>query len=148
MQTYKDLEIYHISYQLAIEIHTISQDFPAYAQNDIGNQMRSAARAIPANLAKGYGRSISKEDLCQLVKETNGSIEELLFHLEFCRQTGIITLKTYHRLFTQYSLLAKQIRRLIRFLEGKSPTRPKRNRASPVQSPKFTWQTPLPVSHE
>jgi hypothetical protein len=47
--TYRDLRAYQLSYQLALEIHEKTRDFPAFERGELGSQLRRAAASIPMN---------------------------------------------------------------------------------------------------
>ena len=55
--TYRDLRAYQVSYQLALEIHKKTRDFPDFERRELGSQLRRAAVSVPMNIAEGYGRS-------------------------------------------------------------------------------------------
>ena len=43
IKSYKDLEIYKTSYELAFQIHQITKEFPEHETYEIGSQLRRAS---------------------------------------------------------------------------------------------------------
>ena len=62
-QTYKDLEIYQLSHDLAIEIHKVSLSLPKFELYEEGSQLRRSAKSIPVNIVEGFGRRRYKNNL-------------------------------------------------------------------------------------
>lgn len=55
-QSYKDLEVYQLSYRLAVEIDAMTKQLPKHEFWEEGQQIRESSKAIPAHIAEGYGR--------------------------------------------------------------------------------------------
>lgn len=51
---YRDLDVYKRSFALLGPVHTLVKTFPDYEKWDLAQQMRRAAKSIPANIAEGY----------------------------------------------------------------------------------------------
>ncbi|MBU2102769.1 MAG: four helix bundle protein, partial [Candidatus Omnitrophica bacterium] len=57
MQSYKDLAIYKIAYQLAVEIHKMTLErLPKFEMFEEGGQIRRSSKSIPATIVEGFGR--------------------------------------------------------------------------------------------
>jgi hypothetical protein len=46
MKSYRDLEIYKISYDLAVEVHRFSLTLPQYEMYEEGSQVRKSSKGI------------------------------------------------------------------------------------------------------
>ena len=66
MKSYKDLEIYKISYDLAVKIHKFSLKLPNYEQYEEGRQIRKSSKGITSCIVEGYGRRKYKADFIKL----------------------------------------------------------------------------------
>ena len=53
MGNYKELEIYQISFDLAIKAHKLTMLLPKYELYEQGSQLRRSAQSIKDNIAKG-----------------------------------------------------------------------------------------------
>ncbi len=67
MKSYKDLEVYQLSYDLAIEIHRMSLELPKYEIYEQGSQIRRSSKGIKDAIAEGYGRRRYKADFIRFL---------------------------------------------------------------------------------
>jgi four helix bundle protein len=49
---YRDLKVYQLAYQLALEIHEITKSFLKEEKYSLTDQIRPSSRSIPTNLAE------------------------------------------------------------------------------------------------
>jgi four helix bundle protein len=62
MKSYKQLDIYRISFDLAVKVHKISMTLPNYELYEEGSQVRRSSKRITASIVEGYGRRKYKAD--------------------------------------------------------------------------------------
>ncbi|MDD5145381.1 MAG: four helix bundle protein [Candidatus Pacebacteria bacterium] len=115
--TYKDLDVYRRSYDLALKIYKLSLELPKELQYDLGDQIRRASRSIPSNIAEGYSRNKSSKDKINFLNDALGSNEEMLFNLEFLRDTNLISEKYFQEFQKEYTICGKQLYKLINTLK-------------------------------
>ena len=80
ISSYRQLEIWQKSVKLVTEIYQASSSFPRTELFGLTSQMRRAAVSIPANIAEGWGRQLTKEFM-QYMRISRGSLLELETHL-------------------------------------------------------------------
>ena len=51
---YRDLKVYQLSYQLALEIQELTTTFPKEERYSLIDQIRRSSRSVPANLAEAW----------------------------------------------------------------------------------------------
>jgi four helix bundle protein len=51
---FRDLKVYQLAYQLAMEIFQESKSFPPEERYSLTDQIRRACRSVAANIAEGY----------------------------------------------------------------------------------------------
>lgn len=66
-KSYKDLEIYRLSFELALELHELSLTFPKFETYEEGSQLRKSSKGIPACIAEGWGRRYYKNEYIKWV---------------------------------------------------------------------------------
>ena len=109
IKSYKDLEVYQLSYKLALSIHKMTQTFPKEETYEISSQMRRAALSIPLNIAEGYGKKSSAKDFKRFLKISLGSTNEMLVLISFVKDLGYITEEEYKEYSERYNMLGGMI---------------------------------------
>lgn len=117
MGSYKNLDVYKRAYRLALQIYKISLKLPKELQYDLADQIRRASRSIPSNIAEGYSRNKSAADKKNFLNDALGSNDEMLFNLEFMKDTNLISKERYKELVKEYVICGKQLYRLIKSLQ-------------------------------
>ena len=116
MGSYKDLDVYQRSFKAAFAIYTLSLQLPKYLQYDIADDVRRAARSVPSNIAEAYGRNKSAKDIRNFLRTSLGSNDEVLFNLTFLDKLSLIDRETYQKAHDEYTIIGKQLHRLIQSL--------------------------------
>ena len=60
--SYRNLDIYKISFELFIKTHRTSFLMPKYELYELGSQLRMSSDSVVANIIEGYGRSVCKKE--------------------------------------------------------------------------------------
>ena len=87
MTSYKDLEIYQLSYELAVKVHKFSLKLPNYEQYEEGRQVRKSSKGITSCIVEGYGRRKYKADFIKFLIYSHASCDETIVHLKFIKDT-------------------------------------------------------------
>ncbi len=80
MESYQKLGVWKKAIELVTDIYEITKTFPKEEIYALTNQIRRAAISIPANIAEGWGRNMTKEYI-QFLRIARGSLLELETHL-------------------------------------------------------------------
>ena len=89
--SFRDIQVYQKSYQLALEVHKLTLGFPDFERFEIGRQMRTSAMSIAVNIAEGYGRRTSSADFKRFLVMATGSCDEVKVWLSFARDLGYLS---------------------------------------------------------
>ena len=111
--SYKDLDIYKRSYNLALKIHQITRNFPEEEKYDLTSQIRRCSKSIPTNIAEGFGRQ-STEEFKRFLRISLGSNNELQVHLEFSKDLNYISENEYNEISKENSEIGKMLNVAIR----------------------------------
>jgi len=118
MKSYKDLDIYRISYQLAIRVHRLSLKLPQYEWFEEGRQVRKSSKGITACVVEGYGRRRYKPDFTKFLTYAHASCDETIVHLNFIRDTHPETEPVETgALLDDYDGLGRKINNFIQYVE-------------------------------
>lgn len=115
---YEKLDVYRLSMELAIAVHSMTLSLPKYKMYEEGSQIRRSAKSVPANIVEGYCLRRHKNEYLQYLHRAFGSCEETLLHLRILFETKSLTdQKIYDELSEKYDHLSRMI---FRFIESVS----------------------------
>ena len=110
ISSYRELEVYRVGYELALQVHQLTQGFPVEEKYELGSQLRRAAVSIPANIAEGYGRRKSSAEFKHFLRNALGSSNEMFVLLNLSVDLGY---SVPREILERYDILGKQLYRLI-----------------------------------
>ena len=117
MKSYKDLEIYIISYSLGLKVHAVTLRLPQYELYEEGGQARRSSKGVTSCIVEGYGRKRYKADLIKFLVYAHASCDETILHLNFLRDTHPEISEKCKELIDSYEELGGKINRFIQYVE-------------------------------
>ena len=118
MKSYRDLEIYSLSKQLALRIHKISLSLPKIETYEEASQIRRSSKAIAAMIVEGYGRGRYKADFIKYLTYAHAECDETILHLEFLFETDSLQDRgVFDDLHLSYDELGRKINKFIQWVE-------------------------------
>jgi len=117
MKSYKDLEIYKLSRDLAVEVHQFSLTLPHYEMYEEGSQVRKSSKGIPSCIAEGYGRKRYKAEFVKFLVYAHASCDETILHLNLLKDTHEDSVSKIKPLIDSYEELGAKINRFIAYVE-------------------------------
>lgn len=117
MKSYRDLEIYKTSYDLAIQVHNASMKLPQYELYEEGSQLRRSSKGIPACIVEGYGRRKYKQDFIKFLIYAHASCDETIFHLNMLKDIHNNFSNIFESLIKSYEELGTKIYKFIEYVE-------------------------------
>ena len=117
MNSYRDLEIFKISYKLALESHRSSLKLPKYELYELGSQLRRSTKSIVFNITEGYGRKRYKPEFIRFLVIAHASCDEALVQIEMVNDLYQGE-KYKNDLFKKYQQLGRKINKFIQFVES------------------------------
>jgi four helix bundle protein len=117
VRSYKDLEIYQLSYKLAVKIHRLTLTLPNYEQYEEGGQIRKSSKGIAACIVEGYGRKRYKADFLKFLTCAHASCDETIVHLNLLKDTHENLIKDIEFFLVKYDELGAKINKYIQYVE-------------------------------
>ncbi len=111
-RNFRDLEIWQLGKQIALEVYRATKTFPSDERFELVAQMRSAAISIPSNIAEGFNRYHNKE-YRQFLFVSLGSCGELETQVEISGDLGFLSDDTRCHLTGTIAQESRMIRSLI-----------------------------------
>ena len=101
VKTYKDLNVFQQSYQLAMQIFEITKNFPKEEMYSLTDQIRRSSRSIPVNIVEGWAKRKYENVFLRHLNDSNGSCEETKIWLDFSKDCRYIGTNEYNKLMIQ-----------------------------------------------
>ena len=119
LKSYRDLEVWKKSIELAEMVYRISAQFPPEEKFGLTSQVRRAAVSVPANIAEGAERHGTGEFL-QFLGIASGSLAETETFLILAQRLGLTTSEQTKPLMSRASEVGRMLNGLKRSLRSKS----------------------------
>ena len=117
MRSCKDLEIYQISYDLAVKVRKFSLKLPKYEQYEEARQIRKSSKGMTSCIVEGYGRKKYKADFIKFLIYSHASCDETIVHLNFIRDTHEVDNRETNIFLENYDELGRKINKFIKYVE-------------------------------
>ena len=112
IKTVLDLEVFKLSYQLAMEIFNVSRNFPKEERYSLTDQVVRSSRSISANIAEGWGKRIYENEFKRHLIYSMGSLEETKVWLYFAKDCIYLSKEVFDLLNIKYDELGAKIYKL------------------------------------
>lgn len=99
---YRDLKVYQLAYQLALEIHEITKSFPKEEKYSLTDQIRRSSRSIPTNLAEAWKKRRYEKAFISKLIDCAGEAGETEVWLDFSKDFGYINIGKHKDLMNRY----------------------------------------------
>ena len=73
IKSVKDLKVYNIAFELAMEIFKLTQDFPKEEQYSLTDQMRRSSRSVAINIREGFAKKRYENVFIRHLNDSIGS---------------------------------------------------------------------------
>ena len=115
-----DLQVFQRAYQVSLEVHRVSLEFPRIEQYGLADQVRRASKSICSNLAEGFAkRTHSQAEFKRYLLMAVGSSDETQIWSSYCRDLGYVEESVTRRWQDEYVSISKMLQTLIqRVKEG------------------------------
>ena len=114
--SYKDLEIFKLSFNLFVRTHSFSLKLPKYELYELGSQLRRSSDSVNSNIVEGYGRKVYKKDLIKFLIYSLSSNDETINHLEKIKIIYPQYEKEAFILIEEHIVLGKKINNFIQYV--------------------------------
>lgn len=117
--SYKNLEIWQLAREIAIEIHKMTfEELPKFEMYETGQQIRRSAKSTRANIVEGYGRKRYQNEYFKFLIYSLSSNDETIDHLEELWETGSLkNREKFETIHTKCEILGKKLTNFIKKFE-------------------------------
>lgn len=118
ISTHKDLIVWQKSILLVTDVYTLTKNFPVDERFGMVSQLNRAVISIPANIAEGWGRELSKNYL-QFLRISRGSLMEVETMVLISKNLNYITEKNFIEINKKIEEVGKILQGLIKSIQQK-----------------------------
>ncbi len=102
IRSVRELEVYKLAFDAAMEIFEISKDFPKEETYSLTDQVRKSSRSVCTNLSEGWRKRRYKAVFINKLSDAGQEDAETQTWLEFALACKYIDRKTFERLDEKY----------------------------------------------
>ena len=117
MNSYRDLDIYKLAFELAIRVHKASLKLPKFEVYEQGSQVRRSSKSVKDQIAEGYGRRRYKAEYIKFLIYSHSSCDESLSQLEMLK-TLYPEMTEFTSLSNEYAMLDRKINSYIEYVDN------------------------------
>ena len=99
---YRDLKVYQMAYQIALDIHQFTKTFPKEEKYSLTDQIRRSSRSVPANLAEAWKKRRYEKAFISKLIDCAGEAGETEVWLDFSKDFGYLKDDQYEKLMQKY----------------------------------------------
>lgn len=115
IRTFRDLDVYRMAFELAIEIHEISSRFPREETYSLTDQIRRASRSICSNIGEAWRKRRYMAAFVSKLSDAETEAAEVQVWLQFAERLQYIPEEEVSRLDAEYeNILGKLVRMIDR----------------------------------
>ena len=113
IKTHRDLEVYQVSFNIAMQIFQKSKSFPIEERYSLTDQLRRSSRSVCANLAEAWRKRRYEASFISKLSDAEAEAAETQVWLEFAVQCGYLDSKIGQELLFSYENIIGKIISLI-----------------------------------
>jgi len=112
IKSYKDLDVYNLSYEVAMEIFEMTRNFPKEEQYSLTSQVIRSSRSVSANISEGWAKRNYENYFKQHLIHALGSTAETENWLYFARDCEYITETDSEAILEKLDQIGRMLTRL------------------------------------
>jgi len=109
INSFRDLIVFQKSYDLAMEIFTITKSYPKEEKYSLTDQIRRSSRSISANISEAWAKRIYIKSFVSKLSDSLGEEFETEVWLHFSKDCDYIDEETCNRLMEGYDEVRKML---------------------------------------
>jgi len=109
IRTYKDLRVYNLAFEAAMEIFHLTNEFPSEENFSLVDQMRRSSRSVCANIVEAWRKRRYRKAFILKLNDSESEACETQVWLQFAKACGYIDAELEARLEDRYSHIISQL---------------------------------------
>src|SRR5205809_2665022 len=110
---YKDLRVYRLAFESAMEIFQLSKRFPSEEKFSLTDQIRRSSRSVCANIAEAWRKRRYEAAFVSKLSDSDGEAAETEVHLQFALSCGYLSAPKHAELLDHYDHVCSQLSKMM-----------------------------------
>lgn len=102
IKSIRDLDVYLLAYELAMEVFELTKKFPKEEKYSLTDQIRRSSRSVPINIREGFAKRRYENLFLRHLTDSMGSSEETRGWLDFSLDCGYIDKDEHYSIDNKY----------------------------------------------
>ena len=109
----RDLEVFKLAYQAALEIYNITKEFPPEEKYDLTSQIRRSSKSVCGCLLEAWRRRRYPKNFVSKLNDAETEADETMMWLDFSKDLGYIDKAKYENLYDKYDHILAMLVKMI-----------------------------------
>jgi four helix bundle protein len=119
----KELAVYKLAYDLALEIFRLTKEFPAEEKYALTSQIRRSSRSVCLNLREAWAKRRYEAHFLSKLTDCDGENSETDSSLDFALASGYISSEQHAALTTRCAEIGRMLGAMMKKADSFSPPR-------------------------
>ena len=102
IRTHKDLDVYQISFALAMDIYKLSKAFPSEEKYSLTDQIRRSSRSVSANIAEAFRKRLYPKHFISKISDSEAEAAETQVWIQFSWECNYLSEEECYNLDKAY----------------------------------------------
>ena len=108
-KSFRDLEVYKLSCDLAREIFKLSESFPKAEIYSLTSQMRNSSRSVGAQIAESWAKRRYEKHFISKLTDADGEQQETQHWIEVAGDCGYLSIEQVNDMLNRYAALGRML---------------------------------------
>ena len=109
LQGHRDLKVYQLAYDLAMEIFRLSKRFPREEIYSLTDQIRRSSRSVAANMAEGFRKRRYPNHFVSKLTDCDAEATETQVWVDFAFDCGYLSRENHDHLTEGYEEVGRML---------------------------------------
>jgi four helix bundle protein len=109
VKDFRELRVYQLAFDTAVEIHALTNEYPAEERYSLTDQMRRSSRSVCSNIAEAWRKRRYPKHFVSKLSDADSEAAETQVWLEFSLRFGYIDQKRFEELTDHYDHICRQL---------------------------------------
>ena len=110
---YKELRVYKLAYDSAMEVLELSRSWPSEERYSLTDQIRRSSRSVCTNMAEAWRKRRYEAAFISKLSDSDGEAAETEVHLDFALRCGYLAADKHAELRDHYDHICRQLTKMM-----------------------------------